>query len=98
MIATVAVRNTVSDSGKEVPNQFSIWDEDGNRYFQSYGSIIVKKIKDGRTILDKNKWDASTTTGKYRNRFLGEDRKSTLKKIKDGTYTLEDLNNGEDQF
>jgi hypothetical protein len=83
----------VSDNGKEVPNQFSIWDEDGNRYFQSYKTIIVKQTKDGRTILDKKYWDASTTTGKYRNRFLSEDKTLTLKKIKDGTYTLEDLNN-----
>ena len=42
--------------------------------------------------LDKNKWDYSTTTGRYRNRFLGENINATRKKIKDGTYKLDDLN------
>ena len=42
--------------------------------------------------LDKNKWDYSTTTGKYRNQFLGETKKETEKKIESGEYALVDLN------
>ena len=44
-------------------------------------------------MLDKNYWDYSRTTGKYRNQFLGEDIKTTRKKIKSGEYKLWDLNN-----
>ena len=42
--------------------------------------------------LDKTYWDYSTTTGKYRNQFLGETKKETEKKIKSGEYALVDLN------
>lgn len=44
------------------------------------------------TYLDKNKWDYSTTTEKYRNQFLGETKKETEAKIKSGEYALVDLN------
>jgi len=73
--------------------------------FQSYDSIIavktiwdkedVKGFGDEGTVeieLDEAKWDYSTTTGKYRNLFLGEDKKTTEKKIADGTYRLVNLN------
>ena len=58
---------------------------DSGRYIRStkYGSQI---------LLDKNKWDYSRTTGKYRNRFLGETKRETEKKIKFGEYLLTDLN------
>jgi len=42
--------------------------------------------------LDKNKWDYSVTTGKYRNQFLNETKKETQKKIDSGEYKLVDLN------
>jgi hypothetical protein len=72
--------------------------------FQSYDSIIaIKTIWDKKdctlphqkTIdieLDINKWDYSKTTGRYRNIFLGETKKDTEAKIKNGTYILTDLN------
>jgi hypothetical protein len=43
-------------------------------------------------MLDSEKWDYSATTGKYRNDFLNEDKKTTARKIKDGTYKLTNLN------
>jgi hypothetical protein len=71
-------------------NQFLIYTSEGV-YFQSYNSIIA--LKTGRkVILDKHYWDYSKTTGKYRNRFLGETKKETEKKIKEGVYTLANLN------
>lgn len=90
-------------SGRAVPNQFIITDEGrgalGNflkrEVFQSYDSVIVEKIiweNETRITLDVNYWDYSTTTGKYRNLFLGEDKATTEKKIKSGVYTLADLN------
>lgn len=86
-----------------VKNQFLITDEgrgaNGNFLrrvtFQSYESVIATKTmwEDRTDIeLDENYWDFSTTTGKYRNIFLGEDKKATEKKIKSGEYKLVNLN------
>ena len=86
------VNNLQSRNGNNVPNQFEIIDNEGNIYFQSYSSIIVKKSTDGKVYLDKNKWDYSVTTGKYRNLFLGETKKETVAKIAAGQYILIDLN------
>ncbi len=78
-------------NGNEVPNQFIITNDDGTVYFQSYDSIIIKDVK-GKIFLDERFWDYSNTTGKYRNIFLGESKKETEAKIKNGTYTLANLN------
>jgi len=88
------VRNMMSSSGNSVPNQFVITDTKGNRYFQSYQSMIVYICIDPnvKTCLDENKWDYSVTTGKYRNQFLGETKKETQAKIDSGEYVLTDLN------
>ena len=75
-----------------VKNQFEIWDDQGNYYFQSYDSIIYKETKEGVKFLDVNTWDYSVTTGKYRNMVLGENKTETEKKIKEGVYKLMDLN------
>jgi hypothetical protein len=63
-------------------------------YFQSYDSLIVKKDYNdhGKIYLDRNTWDYSRTTAKYRNQWLGEDTKTIKAKIKSGEYTLTDLN------
>jgi hypothetical protein len=84
------LKNLQSNKGNDVPNQFEI-NVGGTVYFQSYDSIIVK-IEDGKTYLDSNYWDYSRTTSKYRNLFLGEDKKRTEKKIKEGIYILTNLN------
>ena len=77
---------------EDVKNQFLLRDDYGNRYFQSYNSIIVKIDNKGKVTLDERYWDYSTTTGKYRNRFLGEDKKETQRKIDNGQYALANLN------
>lgn len=74
-----------------MPNQFVISTEEGH-YFKSYGSIIVFRPINGKVQLDVNKWDYSVTTRKYRNLFLGETKKETEIKIKNGEYELVDLN------
>ena len=80
-------------SGREVPNQYEIRDDEGNVFFQSYKTIIVKiDLRSGKTFLDVNSWDYSTTTGKYRNLFLGESKQETQRKIDNGTYQLVNLN------
>lgn len=84
------IQNLTSNKGNVIANQFEITTENAV-YFQSYQSIIVK-IQDGKTFLDAKFWDYSKTTGKYRNQFLGEDKKATEQKIKSGLYTLTNLN------
>lgn len=73
-------------------NQFEIKDDNGNEFFQSYESIIVKIDASGKVYLDENFWDYSKTTSKHRNIFLGETTKETKAKIKSGEYTLTNLN------
>lgn len=85
------VENMTSHNGNKIPNQFIIRDG-SRRIFKSYDSIIAV-IENGKVILDSQKWDYSTTTGKYRNIFLGDSsKKETEKKIKSGVYQLADLN------
>lgn len=96
-IQKVKVRNMTSPRGnKEVPNQFIITTEAGE-YFQSYKSTIAfiptfADYQEHPIVLDSKYWDYSTTTGKYRNQFLGEDKKETQRKINAGIYQLVDLN------
>ena len=86
------VTNLESNKGNTVANQFEIIGENG-RYFQSYKSMIAFIPNDGgKTQLDAHYWDYSQTTGKYRNQFLGEDKKATEAKIKSGEYILTNLN------
>lgn len=94
---TIKVANMQSTRGNDIPNQFEIRTADGV-YFQSYQSIIAFRpydhVKYGgvQILLDETYWDYSRTTGKYRNIFLGESKKETARKIKDGQYKLVDLN------
>lgn len=77
------------NTGREIPHQFII-QEEGGTWFQSYYNTIAK-IANGNVYLDENFWDYSTA-GKYRNQFLGETKKETEAKIKNGSYILADLN------
>jgi len=98
------VTNMTSSKGNPIANQFIITNRDVE-YFQSYNSIIALKERvthrnNGNEFcseivikLDENYWDYSTTTGKYRNQFLGETKKETQAKIDSGEYVLVDLNN-----
>lgn len=96
-----------SSNGNKIANQFIITDaffgmdimgKEYNypvEYFQSYDSIIARKVyKNGlvEITLDKYYWNYSVTTGKYRNIFLDEDKKTTEKKIASGEYKLANLN------
>ena len=85
----VSVENmTSSNSYNTIANQFIITGN-GWRLFQSYSSPIALK-KDGKVYIFKA-WDYSTTTGKYRNQFLGESKSETLKKLKSGEYIAVDF-------
>jgi hypothetical protein len=89
-IKKIRVSNMESSRGNIVPNQFEIETDDGI-YFQSYNTIIAYRSH-GKRYLDKESWDYSRTTGKYRNIFLNETKKETEKKIKSGEYILTNLN------
>ena len=102
---TMKVENITSSNGNKIANQFVITDDEDNKYFQSYSSIIVKKTNCSnynvennevsifyKIELDQKYWNYSNTTGKYRNIFLGETIKDTKAKIKSGEYILTDLN------
>tara|TARA_R100000458_G_C8189693_1_gene183802 strand:+ start:239 stop:508 length:270 start_codon:yes stop_codon:yes gene_type:complete len=86
------VENMTNSRGNKVKNQFIITGDLGGQWFQSYDSVIVSKHSDNCIYLDKNYWNYSRTTSKYRNIFLNETTKETEAKIKDGTYSLIDLN------
>ena len=92
-MSNVKVAQMLNDRGQAVKNQFYVFDHDNSVVmFQSYNSIIVKKYNNGNVELDKQFWDFSKTTGKYRNVFLGEKKPETERKIKQGVYKLVDLN------
>lgn len=78
-----------------VKNQFIITlttKKGTKRIFQSYNTVIAVIDKKRQVWLDSSSWDCSTTTGKYRNQFLGENIAETRKKIKSGEYKLTNLN------
>jgi len=86
----INVRSMVSSTGGVIPNQFII-EIDDEIYYQSCGSIIARWGVDG-TTLDAAYWDYSKATRIYREQFLGEDTRTTKRKIEQGIYKLEDLN------
>ena len=67
------VENMKSErTGKAVANQFVITDNDHHTiWLQSYASMIARiDNNSGVLLLDKDKWDYSRTTAKYRNAFV----------------------------
>ena len=86
MYSIPRVEQMETPSGSPAPNQFKIFFKDGVA-FQSYNSIVAVKYDDGRIELGRY-CDYSTTTGKYRNQFLGEGIKETRRKLEEGIYTL----------
>jgi len=69
-------------------NQFTVRDDEGNEFLQSYNSIIVKRGVNNNITLGLD-WDYSKTTGKYRNLYLRETKKETEAKIASGVYKID---------
>jgi len=89
------VENMISRQGNSIANQFTISADNGDEFFQSYKSMIVKKDYQGEVVqilLDEKFWDYSVTTSKYRSIFLNESTIETRAKIKSGEYKLTNLN------
>ena len=93
------VSNMISPHGNDVPNQFVITNDNSDAYFQSYKSIIARKVatvasgdKLYKVELDAKFWNYSVTTSKYLAMFLGVPNKEVKKKVASGEYPLVDLN------
>ena len=87
------VENIINNNGNVVPNQFIIYEDNGDITFQSYDSIICQ-IRGGALGYDKvvvfgSDWDYSTTTSKYRNQFLMDNGLSILASTRDIKEALE---------
>lgn len=87
------VENIISNNENVIPNQFIIYEDNGDITFQSYHSIICQ-IRNGDLGYDKvvvlgSDWDYSSTTGKYRNKFLRDNGLSILATKKDILEALE---------
>ena len=85
--------NIISNNGSVIPNQFIIYEDNGDITFQSYHSIICQ-IRGGALGFDKvvvfgSDWDYSTTTSKYRNQFLMDNGLSILASTRDIKEALE---------
>lgn len=83
------VENIISNNGNVIPNQFIIYEDNGDITFQSYHSIICQ-IRGGALGYDKivvfgSDWDYS----KYRNKFLVDNGLSILATKKDILEALE---------
>lgn len=68
-----------------------IIENDKSIFLASYGTIICK-VEEEKIYLDSKFWNYSSTTSKYRNKFLKEDTKTTETKLKQGIYFLTNLN------
>jgi len=88
----VKVKNMVSDNGNTIANQFIIHYQCGV-VFQSYDSIIAVQLG-GKVLLGVD-WDYSRTTAKYRNKFTGQDTKTTQARQKSGEWQMIDEYNNE---
>lgn len=87
------VENIISNNGNVIPNQFIIYEDNGDITFQSYNSIICQ-IRNGalgydRIVVFGSDWDYSTTTSKYRNKFLMDNDLSILATTKNIKEALE---------
>ena len=90
---------TSTKTGKAIPNQFLIRDK-GYLWYQSYKSIVGIITPDNILLLDKNKWDYSVTTAKYRNAFVATyfsskyaSRDGIKAGVEDGKIIMTELNN-----
>ena len=87
------VSNMISNHGNKVKDQFVITLTNSDAYFQSYNSMIARRINSSDTVeLDVNFWDYSATTSKYLARFLGVPNKEIKQKVTSGEYKLVNLN------
>jgi len=74
-----------------VGKELSIRTDDG-RYFVSYNTVIAYIDNTAKIYLDKDYWQYSSTTSKWRNKFLNMTTQETKNEIKLGHIELINLN------
>ena len=92
-IKDIEIYNMVSDKGTTVPNQYEVYmytTQGTLKCFYSYDSFIVAR-KNGLIYRVGTNWDYSRTTGKYRNSFLGWDKKELENNINKNMVFNKDL-------
>lgn len=79
------VKNLEGNSGRAIPNQFVIKD-DNKKIFQSYDSVIVevKWYDDFCKVNIGYDWDYSRTTSKYFKIFLMDEVEQIKKELRKG--------------
>ena len=85
----------LTSSGNPAKDQYVVHYDDGSTAFESYGTTIAVRPVDypSKPIrLDREHWNYSIPTARYRNRFLGEATAATRKRISNGQYVLAELN------
>jgi len=65
------ITQLINDRGNAVANHFVIY-KDGDRYLQSYQSIVAKIETPFKAVILGNDWDYSRTTLKHLRAFLGD--------------------------
>ena len=100
------INNMKSNKGRTIPNQYVIR-LDNCDVFQSYETVIAIRdynyIKYGgdantKIYLNKDYYDYSKTTSRYRNKYLGLTTKETEQKIKAKEFVLINHNDMESKF
>ena len=93
----IAVSALRTGANRPNPRQVEVWVAGVGLYFVSYGNVVA--LKPGNPLpgeptvyLDSKYWCYSSTTSRYRTQFLGENKRETERKLKDGTYAFKDLN------
>ena len=87
--------NLKSSSGRKIVNQIEIVLPGVGRYFSSYGvniAFIPEDPGSGPLVFLDPGWTYSTTTGKYRNRFLGVNGREVQRRLDRGEYAVAELN------
>lgn len=92
------INNMKSNKGRTVPNQYVIR-LDNCDVFQSYETVIAIRDYDlDEVYLNKEYYDYSKTTSKYRNKYLELTTKEIEQKIKSKEFVLVNHKDMEDKF
>lgn len=85
------VANLTIKSGRKVENQFTLEDDNGREYFQSYDSIIAMRYK-GVITIDPDYIGYSKTTSKWLYHWLDTCHIAFNSDLREGKFRMEYLN------
>lgn len=73
-------------------NVVELSNDNGEKFLQSYNSIIIKIDKTGQIFFDVVFYNYSKTTIKHRNQYLGLTSQEIEQGLRTGLYKFENLN------